>query len=73
MTTTTVNKNMEQQLRRALNSIGYALHKTRRPISLDNMGDYMIIELSKNAVVAGSRYDLTLDDVTEWLDYLRNC
>lgn len=72
MTTTTVNKNLEQKFRRALNSIGYALRKSRSPFGIDNMGEYMIVDLRSNVVVAGPRFDLSLEDVPEWLEYLRN-
>lgn len=72
MIITNVCKNKEQQqLRRALNSIGYAMHKSRRRLSIDNLGGYMIVNLYGNYVVAGSRYELDLDDVSEWLAYLR--
>lgn len=61
------DKNREQGLRRALNKAGYSLHKSRSRISIDNLGRYMITLTENNAVVAGSRYELTLDDVQEWL------
>lgn len=61
------NKNQEQRLRRELNKAGYALHKSRRAVSPDNLGGYMIVDLSGNYVVAGSRYELDLVDVENWL------
>lgn len=64
----TVNKNQEQRLRRALNRCGYALHKSREAISHDNLGGYMIVDLQTSSVVSGSRFELDLDDVQEWLD-----
>lgn len=67
MTETTVNKNLERKLRRALHKHGYSLHKSRKQISADNLGGYMIEDTSLKACVAGSRYDYTLDDVAEWL------
>lgn len=67
MTTTIAHKNQEQQLRRALNKHGYSLRHSRKPISIDNMGDYMIVDTFSNSVAAGSRFDLSLDDVTDWL------
>ena len=62
------NKNLEKKLRRALNKHGYALHKSRKPFGLDNLGGYMIVDIYNNAVVAGARYDLSLEDVSEWLE-----
>lgn len=67
MTNTTVCKNKEQQLRRALNKLGYSLHKSRTSISIDNLGGYMIVDIYGNHAVAGSRFELSLDDVAEWL------
>lgn len=61
------NKNREQRLRRALNKLGYTLCKSRKSISLDNFGEYMIVYLEYNSVAAGSRLDYTLDDVEEWI------
>ena len=64
----TVNKNQEQRLRRALNRCGYALHKSREAVSPDNLGGYMIVDLQTSSVVSGSRFELDIDDVQEWLD-----
>lgn len=63
----TANKSLENKVRYALNKAGYGLHKSRRSISIDNLGGYMIVDLECNAVVAGCRYDLSLEDVSEWL------
>ena len=64
------NKDLEQRLRRNLMKNGYAMHKSRRNISADNLGGYMIIYLNGNYVVAGSRFELSLEDVQEWFDAL---
>ena len=65
---TTVEKRMEQKLRRALYKAGYQLHKSRaRRIHIDNLGGYMIVNYYINGVVAGSRYDLELDDVASFV------
>lgn len=66
----TANKNREQALRRTLNKAGYALHKSRANISLDNLGGYMIVDAGINAVVAGSRFEMDLDDVFDWVQDL---
>ncbi len=49
---------------------GYALHKSPRAVSPDNFGGYMIISLSldSNSVAAGSHYELSLEDVQEWVN-----
>jgi hypothetical protein len=61
-------KARESTLRRRLAKEGYSLRKSRKSICLDNFGDYMIIDTYKNYVVAGSRYDYTLDDVEDFLE-----
>ncbi len=61
------DKNRERRLRYALNKAGYLLRKSRvRNIHLDNFGDYMVVDLYTNAVVVGSRFDYTLDNVEAW-------
>ena len=64
---TVAEKNRKQRLRRALAKEGYSLHKSRcRTPHLDDLGDYMIVLTKYNAVVAGLRFEYTLDDVEEW-------
>ena len=63
----TANKAQEQKLRRALNKCGYSLHKSRKRISLDNFGGYMIVDQHINCVVAGSRFDLSAENVQDFL------
>lgn len=57
----------ERTIRRKAKAVGYRLIKCRKPISIDNMGGYALVDLYTNAVVAGSRFELSLEDV---LDYL---
>lgn len=44
------------------------MHKSRRNINPDNMGGYMVVDLCGNYIVAGSRFDLSLEDVQEWIN-----
>ena len=65
-------KSRENRLRRKLNSKGYALRKSRRAndaidLDINNMSGYMIVDANHNAIVAGERFDLSLDDVENWL------
>ncbi|WP_022762612.1 hypothetical protein [Butyrivibrio sp. AD3002] len=61
-----MNKNT---LRHKLNKLGYSLRKSRvNNINLDNLGGYMIIDTYGNYVVAGSRFELTIDDVISFLE-----
>ena len=61
-------KNQENKLRRALAAHGYALRKSRGFTGPDNLGGYMIVDLHTNGTVAGTRYEMTLDDVAEFLE-----
>ena len=44
------------------------LRTAREAVSPDNLGGYMIVDLQTSGVVSGSRFELDLDDVQEWLD-----
>ena len=48
---------LEQSLRRVLKAAGYMMRKSHAPISADNLGGYMIVDMSRK---------LTLEDVREW-------
>lgn len=62
----------ESSLRKKLDRRGHKLHKSRAAISADNFGGYQIIEMYAGYVVDGTRFELSLDDVEEWLsDYDR--
>ncbi len=59
----------ENKLRREIKKTGYELRKSRvKTPNFDNMGRYQIIDVSTNAVIHGSRFELTLDDVEFWID-----
>ena len=58
----------ERTIRCALNKAGYRLCKSRKSVGADNLGGYMIVDLIGNFAVAGMRYDLSLDDVRDWLE-----
>ena len=56
------------QVRRRLKILGYRLVKSRvKKININNHGGYMIIEISSNAVISGSKYELTLEDLMRFL------
>ena len=56
------------RLRRLAAKHDLGLHKSRdRSQHLDNLGGFMIVDTGRNAVVAGDRYDLDLDDVADFL------
>jgi Ca2+-binding EF-hand superfamily protein len=60
----------ENRLRRWAGRWGFALRKSRKLISLNNRGGYMLVDPSNNSLVRGVQFDLTQADVEEILkDY----
>lgn len=45
---------LEQSLRRVLKAAGYMMRKSHAPISADNLGGYMIVDMSRNTVAAAA-------------------
>lgn len=63
------DKSREQKVRKALYSMGYQLHKSRvKNIHIDDMGLYMVVDCSCNAVVCGSKFDFDLDDIISYFE-----
>ena len=63
------NRSLEQKLRRDVAKLRCRLCKSRaRNWSYDNQLGYMIIMNDTNAVVLGDRYDLSIEDVQEFID-----
>ena len=63
------DKARENALRRQAKRLGLVLRKSRaRHWSLHNQGGYMVIDAEYNAVAQGSDFELTLDDVAEYLE-----
>ena len=56
----------EARARRALRRSGHRLRLRHRG-SIDNLVGYQILLDSPNLVVAGTRFELDLDDVEEWI------
>lgn len=61
-------RSQEQALRRVLEAAGYRMCRSKAPISPDNLGSYMIVDLSRNTVATGGRFELSLEDVREWAE-----
>jgi hypothetical protein len=58
----------ENHVRRLARRAGYALRKSRaRNLNLNDHGDYMLIEASRNVAVLGSNFEATLDDIEAFL------
>jgi hypothetical protein len=67
--TASEDRNRELRLRRAAKQRGLALRKSRaRTPNIDNQGGYMVVNPSRNVVVRGKQFDLSLDDVEGLLD-----
>jgi hypothetical protein len=61
-------KSNEARARRLARRLGMYVTKSRQQISIDNLGDFMLVEAARNFVVGGSRFDWTADDI---IDYCR--
>lgn len=68
MTDQRIDAAREARARRGLRTQGLEFRKSRLrgPIHLDNHGGYMIVDGYLNAINAGPRFDLDLDEVEEW-------
>ena len=57
----------EQRARRAAKRVGLVAKKSRwRSGTVDNFGEFRLIEPFHNIVVGGVRFDMTADDVIEF-------
>jgi hypothetical protein len=60
----------ESALRRRADRAGYGLRKSRSRVdypTLDNYGEYMLVDASSNISVIGHRFDASLSDIAEFL------
>lgn len=55
------------RLRRLAAKQGYALCRSRRAESVDNLQGWMIVDPYRNWVVAGEKFDMTDEDVERFL------
>ncbi|HTQ40087.1 MAG TPA: hypothetical protein VMJ32_13765 [Pirellulales bacterium] len=60
-------KSREISLRRKAGRFGYLVRRSRRQLSVDNEGGYMLVDIESNSVAAGSRFELSLDDLEAFL------
>ncbi len=61
-------RNLERRLRRQLSKHDYVLQKSRvRTPNPDNQGGYMIIDLYRNVCISGPKFELTLEDVEDFV------
>jgi len=65
----TLDKARENRLRRKARRLGLELRKSRaRYIRVDDFGQYRLVNPHTNFIVAGERFDLSLDDVDDILN-----
>jgi hypothetical protein len=66
-TSTLSDAGLDARARRAARGSGLTAKKSRwRRGSIDNHGEFMIVDPSNNSVVAGARFDLTAQDVIDY-------
>ncbi len=59
-----VESSLESRARRIARKNGLIARKSRaRRGSCDNLGGFMLLEPRRNAVIAGSRFDMSAEDV----------
>ena len=59
----------ENRLRRKAARLNVVIHKSRGKLwSYDNQLGYMLVDLYTKGIMDGSRFDLDLDEVEEYLD-----
>ena len=58
----------ESRLRGFARRRGYEIQKSRRQLSLDQQGAYMLVQSDGNSVVLGGQFDATLDDIQQFLE-----
>jgi hypothetical protein len=68
-----IDKVYENKLRRQAKRLGLFLSKSSgRAWSLDNQLGYRLMESSKGLVIAGERFELTIEDVEKYLEEYEN-
>ena len=58
----------ESSVRSRAKRVGYVVHKSRQRPHFENQGEFMLVDANRNAVVLGSRYDATLEEIADFID-----
>ena len=61
-------KSIEMKARRRASRLGFFVTKSRRGISLDNLGEFMLVDAQTRLVVGGDRFDWTVDAILDYLN-----
>ena len=65
----TEEKVRENRYRRWAKRLGLFLKKSKGKLwSINNQGGYMIIDIESNIILCGEKFDLSLDNVGDWLE-----
>jgi hypothetical protein len=60
----------ESSLRARARKLGYAIRKSRsRSVHEDNLGKYALVRENNSEVVLGERFDASLEEIAQYLDY----
>lgn len=58
---------LEGKARRAAKALGLVARKSRwRAGTIDNLGGFMIVNPTLNAILAGEKFDLSAQEVIDW-------
>lgn len=60
-------KDRAKRLRRKLNKYGYTIKKSKNSVPSDNFGEYMIVDFHTNSLVRGEHFDVSLDEIGDFL------
>jgi hypothetical protein len=63
---TTTKKTQEARVRRLAARHGYYVRKSRQVHPLENLGEYMLLEASRNIPMLGFRFDASLEEIEEF-------
>ena len=63
----TTEMKLERRIRSRAKRAGYRVIKSKRQQSLDNMGEFMLIDASTRFVVLGSRCEASLAEIENFL------
>lgn len=62
----TMEQRAESRVRRLAARHGYRVCKSRAMLSLDNRGEYMLIENARNIPMLGWQFDASLDEIERY-------
>jgi len=61
-----IEQAIEARARRAAKRVGLMARKSRCQLSIDNRGEFQLIDPFANRIIAGEKFDLTAEEVIEY-------